>query len=289
MKTELMPQFPPVAYGRRRMDDQAAVHATFGRSFADGIVPEWECAASDFRTTGLWLKRLFDISVSSVIILVSSPLIGLLAIGIKLGSRGPVFHNVFRTGRGFRVFKLYRFRTTRAGVQRMAEDLHHIRGHHDGMGSVERGQTTLGRMLCATGVDKLPMFFNVWRGDLSLVGVRALPLHEASGLFDDDHAARFEVPAGIWGPLADHETKGSLTRPQEILEAELAYAGQRSFRSDLGILWKAWRPRNAAHDQGARKTHQPKDRNDRQRVDFLIWHKRPVFGIGHLQVRMKIK
>lgn len=244
MEKELLP-IPTTGTGTyRRVGPETLADAGQGLVMPEERVTyKSERALSDFRLPGMMVKRAFDLAVSSSVLLLSAPVMGLIALAIKSGSRGPIFHNVFRTGKGFRVFKVYGFRTTKAGAQRMEENLTHIRGSFGTVDAVMPTQTRLGRLLRATGLDMLPMFLNVWLGDLSLVGNRPLPIQEAASLVDDRSATRFEVPAGIWGLFGRNEMKFNMHR-DALLEAELRYVRERSFSGDLRILWHALRSRN---------------------------------------------
>jgi lipopolysaccharide/colanic/teichoic acid biosynthesis glycosyltransferase len=202
----------------------------------EAIVHRFESSRSDFHDQGYLLKRSFDVLVSFVVLAFSLPLLGIIALAIRFGSRGPVFHNVFRTGMGFKVFKLYGFRTTKAGARRMEENLFHLKGPASPVDQIAPAPTTLGRTLRAVGLDMLPMFYNVLRGDISLVGTRALPLHEATLLVRDATSARFLVPAGIWGPWGRNDMRSGHKLEMDILDQELKYAEERTFLYDLRIL-----------------------------------------------------
>ena len=196
----------------------------------------FESSRSDFHDQGYLLKRTFDLVVSFIVLAFSLPLLGIIAVAIRFGSRGPVFHNVFRTGMGFKVFKLYGFRTTKAGARRMEENLCHLKGPAGPVDQMVPTPTALGKMLRAVGLDMLPMFYNVLRGDLSLVGTRALPLQEATLLVKDATSSRFLVPAGIWGPWGRNDMRSGHKLEMDILDQEVKYAEERSFLNDLKIL-----------------------------------------------------
>jgi lipopolysaccharide/colanic/teichoic acid biosynthesis glycosyltransferase len=156
--------------------------------------PRIETSPGSFSTAPVSAKRILDVMVSLFLLVITLPVMALIALAIKLESRGPVFHNAYRTGKGFRIFKSYRFRTRKVGAEKMIQYMSHLGEHGVTKVSLEAGTTTLGRFLCLTGLAGLPQFFNVLLGNLSLVGNRALPLQEALRLTGDMHTERFDVP-----------------------------------------------------------------------------------------------
>jgi lipopolysaccharide/colanic/teichoic acid biosynthesis glycosyltransferase len=158
-----------------------------------------------YEGTGSVVKRIFDIMISSMAILVISPLFLLIALLIKLDSSGPIFYNSYRAGRGYRIFKFYKFRTMKVGADRMVTSLSHMNQYHGKEAPVffkvnnDPRVTGIGAFLRNTSLDELPQLFNVLKGDMSLVGNRPLPLYEASSLTTNEWAERFVAPAGIAG------------------------------------------------------------------------------------------
>ncbi len=148
-------------------------------------------------------KRAFDILLSSFLILLLLPLFLIIALLIKLDSSGPVFYNSYRAGRGFRVFKYFKFRTMKVGADRMTITLSQHRQHGGKTKGVfplsghDPRVTSMGEFLRRTGLEELPQLFNVFKGDMSVVGNRPLPLYEASCLTTNESAERFVAPAGI--------------------------------------------------------------------------------------------
>jgi lipopolysaccharide/colanic/teichoic acid biosynthesis glycosyltransferase len=107
------------------------------------------------------LKRLCDILVSAVALIVLSPLLLLLSVGVVLDSGFPIFFSQVRVGRGFCGFRLWKFRTMRTRFSGPAITI-----------SGDPRITQLGKLLRAAKLDELPQFWNVLRGDMSLVGPR---------------------------------------------------------------------------------------------------------------------
>ena len=130
---------------------------------------------------GLALKRLFDVVVSAAGLIVLSPVLALVALAIKLTSRGPVFFVQERAGRNGRPFGTCKFRSMVLGAEDKKEDLEHL-NEIDGPAfkiANDPRVTLMGRMLRRFSLDELPQLWNVLRGDMSLVGPRPLPVSEA--------------------------------------------------------------------------------------------------------------
>ena len=116
------------------------------------------------------LKRPFDLLLALLGLISSSPLWLLITVAIKREDGGPVFYTQQRWGRGGRPFTAYKFRTMLANVDK----LHGVRPANE----KDQFVTHVGRLLRATGMDELPQFINIARGDMSFVGPRALAVTE---------------------------------------------------------------------------------------------------------------
>ena len=138
------------------------------------------------------IKRLFDFVTAAIAVLVLSPLLLIVALAVRLTSRGPVFFCQERIGRGFRPFQIYKFRS-------MVRDAPK-RGSLVTFGADPR-ITKVGRILRATKVDELPQLINVLVGDMSFVGPRPEVRHYVE-LFRDDYAEILRVRPGITDPAS---------------------------------------------------------------------------------------
>src|SRR3954470_13433693 len=108
------------------------------------------------------VKRLFDVVCAAAALVVSAPLIGLAAIGIKLTDSGPVFFRARRVGYLGRQFTMFKLRTMRSDDSGETGPV--ITGHKDDR------ITPIGKILRKTKIDELPQLFNVLRGDMAIVG-----------------------------------------------------------------------------------------------------------------------
>ncbi len=128
------------------------------------------------KLTGLNLsiKRVFDIVVSSVLIMLFSPLMLLIALAIKIDSKGPVLFKHKRVGRGGEMFTMYKFRSMIEGAEEMVPPLAHFYEEEGKTFKVKKDLriTRVGRVLRKISLDELPQLFNVFIGEMSLVGPR---------------------------------------------------------------------------------------------------------------------
>ncbi|HEV8437202.1 MAG TPA: sugar transferase [Methylomirabilota bacterium] len=127
-------------------------------------------------------KRLLDIAGASALLLAGLPLFLLIALAIKLTSRGPIIFRQARSGFHGRHFWMYKFRTMVEGAERMRDQVAHL---NEMSGPVFKAAgdprlTAVGRFLRKLSLDELPQLCNVLTGEMSLVGPRPLPVYEAS-------------------------------------------------------------------------------------------------------------
>jgi exopolysaccharide biosynthesis polyprenyl glycosylphosphotransferase len=149
---------------------------------------------------GLIFKRVFDTVFSALALIVLLPLLLAVAIAVKLDSPGPVFYISERIGKKGLVFRCYKFRTmVRDADKRRAEILH--MNERDGVlfkVANDPRITRMGRFLRKYSLDELPQFFNVLRGDMSVVGPRP-PLAGEVSKYELSHLRRLDVMPGITG------------------------------------------------------------------------------------------
>jgi lipopolysaccharide/colanic/teichoic acid biosynthesis glycosyltransferase len=189
------------------------------------------------------LKRLIDILISGISLIVLSPLFMLISLLILLDSKGPVFYISKRAGTGFKIFDFYKFRTMRVNADQELESIKHL-NQYDSNGNAsffkivnDPRTTRLGKFLRSTFLDELPQMINVLKGDMSLVGNRPLPLYEAEKLTKDQWAKRFLAPAGITGLWqVTKRLKGGNLSEEERMELDITYAEKSSFVFDLMIM-----------------------------------------------------
>ncbi len=192
----------------------------------------------------IWgLKRAFDIAVCSVALLALSPLLILIAVILKLESKGPIFYISKRAGTGYKIFNFYKFRSMRVGADAELKKLAHLNQYSE---NSEKGVffkikndpriTRFGGFLRSTSLDEIPQLFNVLIGDMSLVGNRPLPLYEAEKLTKDQIAWRFLAPAGITGLWQITKRGKDNMSEEERIALDMEYAMKNSFWLDVKIM-----------------------------------------------------
>jgi lipopolysaccharide/colanic/teichoic acid biosynthesis glycosyltransferase len=196
----------------------------------------------------LWaLKRTFDIMVSLTGLLFLSPLLILIAILIKLESKGPVFYISKRAGAGYKIFDFYKFRSMRTGADAELKQLVHLNQYSENSAEGvffkiknDPRVTRVGNILRNTSLDEIPQLINVLKGDMSLVGNRPLPLYEAEKLTKDQIAWRFLAPAGITGLWQVTKRGKEDMSPEERIALDMEYAMKNSFWLDIKILFSTF-------------------------------------------------
>ena len=148
----------------------------------------------------LLLKRVTDIVFSTLALLVLSPLLLAIAICVKLDSNGPVFYTSERIGKKGRVFKCIKFRTMVRDADGRRTEIMHMNERDGVLFKISNDPriTKLGRFLRKYSLDELPQFWNVLRGDMSIVGPRP-PIASEVREYEPKHLRRLDVTPGITG------------------------------------------------------------------------------------------
>jgi Undecaprenyl-phosphate glucose phosphotransferase len=193
----------------------------------------------------LLLKRVIDVVLAGMCLLVLSPLLFMTSVAIKLGSAGPILFRQRRRGFNGVEFAIYKFRT-----MTVLEDGENIR-------QAERNDdrcTWLGRLLRASSIDELPQLFNVLSGEMSLIGPRPHAVaHDVQyGTLIDNYALRHHVKPGITGWAQIHGYRGATADAAQMdkrIQLDLWYIDNWSLWLDLTIMLRTCiellRPRNA--------------------------------------------
>jgi len=184
-------------------------------------------------TACLRAKRLLDVTVALVGIVVCLPLWALIALAIKLESRGPIIFCQRRPGHRGRPFWILKFRTMYEDAEERLAEVMHLNRQRDGtLLRIENDPrvTRVGRFLRKTSLDETPQLINVLRGEMSLVGPRPIsrPIPDPRGLL------RLEAMPGITGLW--HVNGRKSTDTEHMLQKAMEYLEQRSLLLDLKIL-----------------------------------------------------
>ena len=190
------------------------------------------------------LKRSFDIMVSLTALLLLSPVFLLIALAIRIESKGPILYISKRAGRGYKIFDFFKFRTMLAGADNRIQELSHLNQYAESEANDpsffkinnDPRITRVGEFLRNTSLDELPQLFNVLLGDMSLVGNRPLPLYEAAKLTTDQCAQRFLAPAGMTGLWQIKKRGREDMSVEERISLDIDYANNYNFIYDLWIM-----------------------------------------------------
>jgi lipopolysaccharide/colanic/teichoic acid biosynthesis glycosyltransferase len=189
--------------------------------------------------TYLAIKRTMDIVFSLVLLVLSAPVIALLAIIIRLDSPGPAIFRQQRLGAVGRPFTFYKFRTMCVDARSRYPHLYDYQYSPDARPTLyfklaeDPRVSRFGRILRRTSLDELPNLWNVFRGDMSLVGPRP-EIPEMLCNYDADQLAKFSVKPGLTG-MAQVGGRNILSF-QETVRKDLEYIRTQSLKTDLRIL-----------------------------------------------------
>ncbi|HEY1713350.1 MAG TPA: sugar transferase [Solirubrobacteraceae bacterium] len=171
------------------------------------------------------VKRALDIVIALPLVLVSAPVVALLALAVRLESRGEPIYRQTRVGQDGRLFEIYKLRTMVDGAEFTGAGLAIAAG--------DARITRLGAVLRRTSLDELPNLWNVLRGDMSIVGPRPT-LKGQVDQYTERERGRLAVKPGITG-WAQINGRASLPWPERI-ELDLWYVEHQSLALDLRIL-----------------------------------------------------
>jgi exopolysaccharide biosynthesis polyprenyl glycosylphosphotransferase len=185
--------------------------------------------------SSLGLKRAIDVAGGAFGLLLLLPLLLLVALAVKLTSRGPVLYAQERIGRGNQRFRILKFRTMEVGADALKRELAHLNEAEGPMFKIAEDPriTTVGRFLRRTSIDELPQLINVVRGQMSLVGPRPLVPDEDEAVIGY-HRERLDLTPGLTGPW---QVLGRTAIPfEEMVKLDYLYVAEWSLWNDLKLL-----------------------------------------------------
>jgi exopolysaccharide biosynthesis polyprenyl glycosylphosphotransferase len=222
-------------------------------------LPFLEIAQPHLSVWDQFMKRAFDLCISTAVLVFTSPLLLVVAIGVKLSSPGPVFFRQVRLGRDTEPFTVTKFRSMTTGTEpapgpddididtdlELEPDsdrpLHEVRHKLDESARITR----FGAFLRRTGIDEIPQFISVFKGDMSVVGPR--PFIPSESDVEGWATRRFEVRPGITG-LWQVSGRNDLTR-NDLVQLDYLYVASWSLWWDLKIMFET--PKTMARGIGA--------------------------------------
>ncbi len=173
-------------------------------------------------------KRVFDIIASTIGLIVTSPILLITSAAIKLESPGPIIFKQERLGLHGKVFKIYKFRSMHEGAEK--DGVYETKG--------DLRVTKVGKFIRSTSIDELPQFFNILKGEMSLIGPRpALTYHPWSySDYTDEQKRMFQVRPGVTG-WAQVNGRKDVEWPKRI-ELNVEYVDKMSLSFDMMIFFK---------------------------------------------------
>ncbi len=201
--------------------------------------PFFELGSPVLKARALISKRIVDVIVSAVLLVLLAPVLALIALAIRLDSPGSPFFLQERAGLGGRRFRMIKFRTMRAGADVEKEQLAHL--NHTGDTRLfkirdDPRTTRLGRTLRRWSVDELPQLVNAFVGEMSLVGPR--PFFESDFEdYEDHHFRRLDAKPGITG-LWQVSGRSEVLDFEDVIYLDRQYIEQWSFWLDVSILFR---------------------------------------------------
>ena len=206
-------------------------------SFADYSVMTFSLHYLDYRR--MLIKRFMDIVgglVGSIITIILTPF---LALAIKLESKGPVFFSQIRIGKNGRRFKIYKFRSMYIDAEERKKELADKNEMKDTlMFKMEDDPriTHVGKFIRKTSLDEFPQFFNVLKGDMSLVGTRP-PTEDEFEQYSNYYRRRMSITPGLTG-MWQVKGRGIVTEFEDVVKYDLEYIDQWSLLLDVKLLFQ---------------------------------------------------
>lgn len=176
-----------------------------------------------------YMKRLIDVILCSIGIIILSPVFLITALLIKLESKGPIIFKQERLGKNGNIFKIYKFRSMCVGAEKTGLGVY--------SGKNDSRVTKVGKIIRATSIDELPQFFNILKGDMSIIGPRpALTYHPWKyEEYNDEQKHMFDIRPGVTG-WAQINGRKEVEWPRRI-ELNVWYVRNVSFLLDIKIFF----------------------------------------------------
>ena len=187
-------------------------------------------------------KRIADIAAAIVVLILFAPVVPIIALAVKLTSRGPIFFKDMRQGLHGKTFDCIKFRTMLAGADKIQDKLRVLNQADGPQFSMSNDPriSVVGEFLRNTYIDEIPQFFNVLLGQMSVVGPRPSPEAENT-LCPSWRDARLSVRPGITGLWQACRTRRAMKDFQEWIHYDIKYVKNVTLKTDLWICWQTAR------------------------------------------------
>ncbi len=184
-----------------------------------------------------FFKRIFDIVLSVLALIVLSPVFLVTAIAIKRDSKGPAFYSQLRAGKDGKPFKMYKFRSMCVDADEMLKDLQHLNEKDGPVFKISKDPrvTKVGRVIRSKSIDELPQLINILKGNMSIVGPRP-PLMNEVEQYTPYQMHRLDVKPGLtcYWQIGGRSDLGF----NEWVKLDLKYIRERSLWTDFKMVIK---------------------------------------------------
>ena len=178
----------------------------------------------------LVIKRIFDVVISLIALIILSPILLIVAIAIKIESKGPIIFKQQRIGKGGKVFNIYKFRSMIVGAEKMGTGVYSKKG--------DSRVTKVGKFIRMTSIDELPQLVNILKGEMSIIGPRPVLTYHPWKYeeYTEEQLKRFNVRPGVTGWAQVHGRKD--VEWHERIKLDVYYVENISFWLDVKIFFK---------------------------------------------------
>ena len=211
----------------------------FSYNSSIGTYPVMTYHTISMNTWEALIKRIFDIICSLIGIILTSPIMIITAIAIKLDSKGPAIFKQVRVGKNGRHFKIWKFRSMYADAEERKAELMELNEVEDGMMFKIKDDpriTRVGKFIRKTSIDELPQFFNVLSGSMSFVGTRPPTLDEVEK-YTTDQWRRISIKPGITG-MWQTSGRSTITDFDKVVSLDVDYIDNWNLFMDIKIIFK---------------------------------------------------
>lgn len=193
-------------------------------------------------------KRFFDLIMAIFLLIITWPIWMVIAVLIRIETKGQVIYQTKRVGAGRKIFTLYKFRTMCVGADQIVGDMAHLNVYYQDESTAKAlifnkfepdfRVTKMGNFLRISHLDELPQLVNVIKGEMSIVGNRPLECYEAEKLINRNETLRFDAPSGMTGLWQVQQYCNKRLMEHERIALDNQYAVEQSFGLDILILMK---------------------------------------------------
>ena len=209
------------------------------KSLKEALSLEYDGSMYESKPIYSFFKRLFDIFLSGVALIILSPLFLIISILVKISSKGPILYSHTRVGKNGRDIKIYKFRSMRQDNRPLEEILTPEQldeWKRDYKITNDPRVTKIGKILRKTSLDELPQLINILTGVISIVGYRPIIRDELLEKYSEsERELLLKTKPGLTGYWASHGR--SNTTYEDRVKMELYYCYRRGVFMDIRILW----------------------------------------------------